>query len=306
MVIRQETANDHSAVYSLVKRAFETAEHADGNEHDLVTALRKSSAYLPELSLVAEIDGKLAGHIMFTKAEVGGAAVLALAPLSVLPEYQRQGVGTALIQEGHRIARELGYGWSIVLGSETYYPRTGYRPADAFGIKAPFDVPRENFMARKLLRGAPDLHGTVRYAKEFGIEDPSAEGSPRYQAQSDELLFFHEHTAAIPLYEAFAGELFRRFPNTSVRVQKSQITFSNRHVYACVSFARVKKKAELPEAYIVITLGLPGPLDSDRVAVKTEPYPGRWTTHIVVSGPGELDDEFWTWVAQAYDFAQNK
>lgn len=170
MVIRQEEAKDHSAVYSLVKRAFETAEQADGNEHDLVNELRKGKAYIPELSLVAETDGTVVGHIMFTKAEVGDDTVLALAPLSVLPEYQRQGVGTALIQEGHRIARELGYGYSIVLGSENYYPRTGYLPADTFGIQAPFDVPRENFMAYRLNDSAPALCGTLRYAEEFGIE----------------------------------------------------------------------------------------------------------------------------------------
>lgn len=169
MVIRQEEARDHSTVYSLVKRAFETAEHADGNEQDLVSALRKSKAYIPQLSLVAETDGTLVGHILFTRAEVGDAAVLALAPLSVLPEYQRQGVGTALIREGHRIAGELGYGWSIVLGSETYYPRLGYLPSDAFGIKAPFEAPRENFMACKLAESAPAVRGTVRYTKEFGI-----------------------------------------------------------------------------------------------------------------------------------------
>lgn len=169
MVIRQEEARDHSTVYSLVKRAFETAEHADGKEQDLVSALRKSKAYIPQLSLVAETDGTLVGHILFTRAEVGDAAVLALAPLSVLPEYQRQGVGTALIREGHRIAGELGYGWSIVLGSETYYPRLGYLPADTFGIKAPFEAPRENFMACRLTGSAPAVHGTVRYAKEFGI-----------------------------------------------------------------------------------------------------------------------------------------
>ena len=84
---------------------------------------------------------------MFTKAKVEDKVVLALAPLSVLPEYQRQGVGTALIEEGHRIAKELNYEYSIVLGSETYYPRTGYLPANMFGITAPFEVPQENFMA---------------------------------------------------------------------------------------------------------------------------------------------------------------
>lgn len=171
VVIRQEEAKDRNTIYSLVKRAFETAEHADGNEHELVNALRNGKAYIPELSLVAEIGGMIVGHIMFTKAEVGDAVALALAPLSVLPEYQRQGVGTALVQEGHRIAKELGYGYSIVLGSESYYPRTGYLPADTFGIKAPFDVPRENFMACRLCNNAPAIHGTVRYAKEFGIEE---------------------------------------------------------------------------------------------------------------------------------------
>lgn len=127
-----------------------------------------------------------------------------------------------------------------------------------------------------------------------------------YQLQSGELLFFDGQMAAVPLYEAFAGELFRRFPSTSMRVQKTQITFAGRHVYACVSLARVKKKAELPEPYLVVTLGLPYALEAPRVAVKTEPYPGRWTTHIVVGARAELDDEFWTWVHQAYAFAENK
>lgn len=172
MVIRREEAKDEWAIYSLVKRAFETAARADGNEQDLVNALRKGEAYIPALSLVAETDGKIVGHIMFTKAAVGDAAVLALAPLSVLPEYQKRGIGTALIREGHQIARELGYGYSIVLGSETYYPRMGYLPADTFGIKAPFDVPRENFMACRLTGDAPPVHGAVRYGKEFGIDSP--------------------------------------------------------------------------------------------------------------------------------------
>ena len=90
------------------------------------------------------------------------------------------------------------------------------------------------------------------------------------------------------------------------RVQKTQISFSNRHVFACVSFARVKRKAELPKRYMVITLGLPAPLDSERVAVKTEPYPGRWTHHIVVSSPEELDEELLSWMKTAYTFADAK
>lgn len=170
MVIRKEETKDYGSIYSVVKKAFESAEHADGNEQDLVNALRSGEAYIPELSLVAEIDGKIAAHIMFTKAKVGDMTVLALAPLSVLPEYQRQGIGTALIKEGHRIAGELGYEYSIVLGSEKFYPKSGYLPADIFSIKAPFDVPRENFMACRINENASAVHGVIKYAEEFGID----------------------------------------------------------------------------------------------------------------------------------------
>lgn len=136
----------------------------------MVNALRYGSAYIPELSLVAEENVSIIGHIMFTKAEIGGKIVLALAPLSVLPEYQRKGVGTALIEEGHKIAKEMGYAYSVVLGSENYYPKFGYIPADTFGIIAPFDVPRDNFMVYKIKDDAEKIGGVMKYAKEFGID----------------------------------------------------------------------------------------------------------------------------------------
>ena len=169
MYIRKENATDYDAVYSVIKCAFENAEHADGNEQTLVDSLRKGDAFIPELSLVAETEGKIVGHIMFTKAMINGKTVLVLAPLSVLPEYQRKGIGKALIKEGHRIAKELGYSHSIVLGSEKYYPKTGYTPADDFGIQAPFDVSRQNFMVYILDKTKAKLQGTIKYAPEFGI-----------------------------------------------------------------------------------------------------------------------------------------
>ena len=126
------------------------------------------------------------------------------------------------------------------------------------------------------------------------------------ELDADALMFFDRHTAALPLYRAFEAMLFASFPAVNKRVQKTQITFSNRHVFACVSFARVKRKAELPMRFIVSTLGLPAPLDLERVAVKTEPYPGRWTHHIVINKPEELDEELLSWVREAYDFAAVK
>ena len=169
MNIRKEKMEDYNSIYAVVKAAFDNAEHADGNEQDLVDALRKSAAFIPELSLVARLDGRIAGHILFTKARIGKTTQLALAPLSVLPLFQRQGIGTVLIQEGHRIAKELGYAYSIVLGSETYYPRLGYVPASRYGIRPPFEVPDTNFMAFPLRIPAPQISGVLEYAPEFGI-----------------------------------------------------------------------------------------------------------------------------------------
>lgn len=169
MLIREEKSADYDSVYSVVKSAFESAAHADGNEQNLVAALRKSDAFIPELSLVAEIDGKIVGHILFTKVMIGSRTELALAPLSVLPTFQRKGIGMALIREGHKIAKALGYRYSVVLGSETYYPKAGYRMAKEYGIKAPFEVPSENFMACDLQGDSRPAEGVVKYAEAFGL-----------------------------------------------------------------------------------------------------------------------------------------
>lgn len=122
----------------------------------------------------------------------------------------------------------------------------------------------------------------------------------------DTMMFFHSHPETYPLYEIFYKKLISRFPETSVKVQKSQISFYNRRLYACVSFLRVKKKADMPDNYFVLTLGLAEPLESDRAAVKTEPYPGRWTNHIVISKESDMDEELFAWIEQAYRFAQIK
>ena len=167
--IRQESQKDYEDVYRVVKTAFETAEHSDGNEQDLVVALRNSDSFIPELSLVAVKEDKIVGYILFTKIKIENHEEIALAPLAVLPEYQKQGIGSMLIEQGHKIAKKLGYHYSIVLGSENYYPKFGYIPAIQYGIQAPFDVADENFMAVKLNDADIEIKGVVQYAKEFGI-----------------------------------------------------------------------------------------------------------------------------------------
>ena len=120
------------------------------------------------------------------------------------------------------------------------------------------------------------------------------------------ILFFDKHPDALTLYEAFTDAVTTMYPDTEIRVQKTQISFYDVHMFACVSFLRVKKKKELPEPYLVVTLGMPYPLESPRVAVKTEPYPGRWTTHIVIGETEEIDGELLSWLKEAHDFAKNK
>lgn len=169
MNIRQEQPTDYDAVYQVVKGAFANAEYTDGNEQDLVVKLRKSKSFIPELSLVAVEDEKIVGHILFTRAFVNGTKVLALAPLSVLPEYQNRGIGLALIEQGHIVAQKLGYKYSVVLGHPNYYPKAGYVPANQYGIRAPFEVEEESFMAVCLGETSDKLDGIMEYDEAFGL-----------------------------------------------------------------------------------------------------------------------------------------
>ena len=136
------------------------------------------------------------------------------------------------------------------------------------------------------------------------IEPLQSQETEKRYPDPDTLMFFADHQDALKLYQAFETLLYNAFPNVNKQVRKTQVTFSNRHAFACVSFAQVKRKSELPKGYMVVTLGLPVPLDSKRVAVKTEPYPNRWTHHIVISKPEELDRELLSWICDAYAFAE--
>ena len=168
LVIRQETDADFLNVYELNKAAF-----GQDNEAKLVDALRKSKAFIPDLSLVATIDNIIAGHILFTKIMIKDDSgseneSLALAPMAVKPELQRQGIGGQLIKQGLFKAKEIGYRSVIVLGHEHYYPKFGFVPAEKWNIKAPFDVPENVFMGIELVKdGLINVKGIVHYSKEF-------------------------------------------------------------------------------------------------------------------------------------------
>lgn len=138
--IKQEAAEELAEIYNLIQTAFETAKVSDGDEQDFAVRLRGSKNYIPQLALVAEHEGRIIGHVMFTEtyvAQPDGAQtkVLLAAPLSVLAECRNQGVGSGLMKEGFRRAKALGYTSVFLCGDPAYYGRLGFKPAQDYGIR---------------------------------------------------------------------------------------------------------------------------------------------------------------------------
>ena len=165
--IRSEKSGDYPGIKKVNDLAF-----GQPNEGMLIEKLRENSAFIKELSLITELDGEIIGHILFFPIWIKNGQnkhrSLALAPMSVLPEYQKKGIGSQLIFKGLETARELGFKSVIVLGHSAYYPKFGFVVASKFGIKAPFDVPDEVFMCLELVPdGCKGISGIVQYPKEF-------------------------------------------------------------------------------------------------------------------------------------------
>ncbi len=170
--IRIETVSDLPQVEQVIIEAFKDDPIGDHTEHFLVNRLRKSDAFIPELSLVAELNGKVVGHILLTrmiiKNDNQSHSSLSLAPVSVHPAHQGKGIGCSLIRKAHEVAISLGHKSIILLGHKDYYPRFGYKQASAFGVKLPFDVPDKYCMALELVEdGLKGVSGMVEYPKEF-------------------------------------------------------------------------------------------------------------------------------------------
>ncbi|MCX6006334.1 MAG: N-acetyltransferase [Chloroflexi bacterium] len=158
MVIRQERTEEFPQIYDLVKVAFQTAKVSNGKEQDFVNQLRSGGSYIPELTLIAEENGKLVGHIMLSKAHIVNGAdkfeVIYVAPLSVVLEHRNKGIGSSLIKESFRLAKEMGYTSVLLVGDPAYYHRFGFKSAVTFGIKPTHEIPDENVMACELVPNA--------------------------------------------------------------------------------------------------------------------------------------------------------
>jgi putative acetyltransferase len=164
LVIRNELASDAPAVRGVNIAAFERDAEAD-----LVDLLRQRAS--PIISLVAEMQGSICGHILFTPASLAGepdVSLMALAPLAVRPEQQRRGVGSALVRAGLAACAERRCHAVIVLGHSAYYPRFGFQPASRLGLSCEFHVPDDAFMVKEMKAGAlAGRAGTIRYHELF-------------------------------------------------------------------------------------------------------------------------------------------
>lgn len=165
--IRRELPTDHAAVRDLHDRAF-----GQSQEGRLVDALRASAAR--RVSIVAEVDGRIVGHVYFSPVTVEHSAArlegMGLAPLAVLPEFQRQGIGSQLVQRGLEECRELGEGFAVVLGHPEYYPRFGFVPAATKNLSCEYPVPPEAFLVLEFRTGTLDgCRGLVKYGPEFAV-----------------------------------------------------------------------------------------------------------------------------------------
>ncbi len=121
-----------------------------------------------------------------------------------------------------------------------------------------------------------------------------------------ELFFFDAKPAALPVYEALREAILERIPDIRIEVKKTQISFFNRRMFAAVSFTPVRKAKDRPDPFLTITFGLPYRKESTRIDTATEPYPNRWTHHVMIGTKEEIDDELLSWIIEAANFAERK
>ena len=172
-LVRAEDPGDRDATLEVERLAFGSDEEAD-----IVVAVRDAEG---SFALVAEEDGRVVGHVQFSRARIGEAAVLALGPVGVVPDRQRRGIGSALIRAGLEEARSRGEAAVILLGDPAFYPRFGFEPGAAYGLSNPFagvlpggfEIAEEDFMVAALQPA--ELAGEVRWHPAFGapVEGPA-------------------------------------------------------------------------------------------------------------------------------------
>lgn len=167
--LRLERPEDYRSVEWLTYQAFLGLEHSQGDEALLVNKMRSIPAFVPQLDYVACVGDSIVGNIMYTKSKIVGKGTdewetLTFGPLSVLPEFQRRGIGAALVDHTIQIARKMGMRAILIFGHENYYPKFGFKEASLFGITTKDGKNFPAFMALPLSEGALNgINGKLIY-----------------------------------------------------------------------------------------------------------------------------------------------
>lgn len=122
---------------------------------------------------------------------------------------------------------------------------------------------------------------------------------------ADEFLFWNGYPNMLPVYEVLRERLTARYPEMTIRVSKTQISFYSRHMFAMASTSK-KRRRDWPKEFVMVSFGLPGRVESPRVLAAVEAYPGRWTHHLAVTAAAEIDEELLGWIDEAYRFSESK
>ena len=123
---------------------------------------------------------------------------------------------------------------------------------------------------------------------------------------NDVLFFFGDRVDALPIYERLENAILTRIPDVKIKAAKTQITFANRRGFAFVSFNPCRRAKDRPAVWLTVTFGLGCRKESPRIDAATEPYPGRWTHHVMVGTPDEIDEELLGWILEAAAFSDTK
>lgn len=192
ITIRPETPDDYAAILPLTYEAFLTLDYPGRrrvDEHYLIHLLRESSSVIPELCFVAELNGEIVGHILYTKSgfrrpDGTVADTITFGPLSVMPKYHKQGVGKALVHHSMERAKEMGFGALLIVGVPDYYPKLGFKRASAYGLMLADGSSPDAFMVYELIEEY--LHGGGVYqvfAPEFETTENDDAGFEAFHQQ---------------------------------------------------------------------------------------------------------------------------
>lgn len=191
--LRQEKPADYQETENLTREAFWNQYAPGCSEHYILHVMRNCPAFVPELDIVAEADGKIVGNVIYTKAVIAGDdgkkyEVLCLGPISVLPEYQRKGIGRKMIEDTQKQAKEMGFRAVLLCGDPKLYSRMGFVPAETFGIRTGENKYMAALQAFELYEGA--LSGAKgRYYEDsvFAAEEEAVREFDRHFPEKERL-----------------------------------------------------------------------------------------------------------------------